>query len=596
MVSFLQALKYAARTLRNSPAYTLAAMLSLGLGIGANTAIFTLTNAVFLHPLPVRNPSQVIELYQVDHATHSTVSNLTRTGLSYPNFVDLRAQNDVFTGMAGFTQAGVTLSGAGKPLQQNVFLATANYFQVLGVQAAVGRLFRPDEDRLPGGNAVAVLSYSLWQRLYGGDAAVIGRSIVLNTVSYEVIGVAPPNFKGTLTIGPPDVVWVPLSMHSQVLTGPGEQFFNARRMRLLSAFARLKPGVDERRALASMQTIFAGLEAEYPADNRGRSVETAPLSVAALGFLPRGQTTAAAVALSGAVGFVLLIACANIANLSLARATRRSREMAIRVALGASRRNLIFQLLTEAELLALAGGALGIAIGFGGARLLWNLRPSFLSQSSIDLNIDLRVCAFTLAVSVLTGILFGLAPVFRASHTDVSTVLNAGGRGNIQGGGRNRLRSVLVVSELALAMIALAGAGLFIRSMQNAQRIDLGFDTRDLCLVAFDLGSERMTPQHGLEFTRSVLERVSAVPGVASAAIADTAPLQGGFLQTAFHEQDPVDSRLGTLVLTSAVTPGFFDTWRIPLVQGRLLNRFDRAGTRRVAVISEAMAHRFWPG
>jgi putative ABC transport system permease protein len=592
----LQSVKYGARTLRHSPAYTLAALLSLGLGIGANTAIFTLTNAVFLHPLPVKDPSQVIELYQVDHVTHSFVSNLRRTPLSYPNFVDLRDQNDVFTGMVGFTQTGVTLTGSGKPFQQNVFLTTANYFDVLGVQAALGRVFRPDEDRLPGGNAVAVLSYSLWQRLYGGNASAIGRSIVLNSVSYEVIGVAPPNFKGTLTVGPQDVVWLPLSMHSQVLSGPAEQFFNGRRLRFLSAFARLRPGVDERRALASMQTIFARLEAEYPADNRGRTVETSPLSEAALGFLPRGQTTAAALALSGAVGFVLLIACANIANLSLARATKRSREMGIRVALGASRSSLTLQLLTEAQLLALAGGALGIAMGWLGARILWNLRPAFLSQSHVDLRLDLRVCAFTLGISILTGILFGLAPVVRASATDVAAVLNAGGRGNIQGGGRNALRSVLVVCEMALAMIALAGAGLFIRSMQNAQRIDLGFDTRDLCVVGYDLGSEHMTPQRGIQFTRTVLERVSAVPGVAAVAIADTAPLQGGFLQTVFHEGDPVDSRLGTLVFTSAVSPSFFNTWRIPLVEGRLLNSFDRAGTRPVAVISEAMAHHLWPG
>ncbi|MBV9759084.1 MAG: ABC transporter permease [Acidobacteriaceae bacterium] len=592
----LQNLKYAARTLRHAPGYTLAALLSLGLGIGANTAIFTLTNAVFLHPLPVKDPSAVVELYQVDHATHSTISNLARTTLSVPNFKDLRDQNDVFTGAVGFMQTGVTLTGAGKPLQQTVFLTTANYFQVLGIQAAAGRLFRPDEDRLPGGNAGAVLSYRLWQRLYGGDPKAVGRTVALNTVPYEIIGVAPPDFKGTLTVGPAEVAWIPLSMHSQVLSGPAEQFFNSRRMRMLSAFARLKPGVDERRALASLQTIFARLEAEYPADNRGRSVETSPLSEAALGFLPRGQTTAAAFALSGAVGFVLLIACANIANLSLARATKRAREMGIRVALGASRSSLVAHLLMEAELLALAGGALGIAIGWAGARLLWSLRPSFLAQSSIALQLDARVCAFTLAASLLTGLLFGLAPIFRSSAPDLASILNTGGRGNIQGGGRNRLRSALVVCEMALAMVALAGAGLFVRSMQNAQRIDLGFDTRDLCVLAFDLGSERMTPQRGMQFTRSVLERVQAVPGVAAAAIADTAPLGGGFLQTAFHETDPVDSRLGTLVLSSAVTPGFFDTWRIPLVEGRLLSRFDRAGTRRVAVVSEAMARRFWPG
>jgi macrolide transport system ATP-binding/permease protein len=267
MPSFRQDTKYAIRGLLHSPAYSLAALLSLGLGIGANTAIFTLTNAVFLHPLPVREPSRVLELYQVDHATRTTAASPVRTPLSYPNFVDLREQNDVFSGIAGFAQAGVILTGRGKPSQQTVFLTSANYFELLGVRPVLGRFFRPEEDRTPGGNPVAVLSYSVWQRMLGGSRAALGRTVRLNQIAYEVIGVAPPDFKGTLTVGPAEVIWVPLSMHAQVLSGPEKQLFYNRRLRFLSAFGRLKPGVSEARALASVQTIAARLEAAYPSDN-----------------------------------------------------------------------------------------------------------------------------------------------------------------------------------------------------------------------------------------------------------------------------------------------------------------------------------------
>ncbi len=411
-----------------------------------------------------------------------------------------------------------------------------------------------------------------------------------------MIGVAPPNFKGTLTVGPPDVLWLPLSMHGQVFTGIVEQFFNDRRFRVLSAFGRLKPRITQGQALAALRIIAANLESAYPRDNRGRTVETSLLTEAALGFLPRGQTTAAAIALSAAVGFVLLIACANIANLSLARASKRSREMGVRMALGAARGRLIRQLLTEAELLAVAGGVLGVGIGWLGARALWAFRPAFLLQSDIDLHIDLRVCLFTAAVSLLTGLLFGIAPVFRASVPDLTRILNSTGRGNIQGGGHNWARSVLVVCEIALALIALAGAGLFIRSMQRAEQINLGFETRNLCIFGFDLASEHMTQDHGRQFLRSAMEKVSSVPGVASVAIAASGPLGGGFLQTMFRQGDPVDSRLGILALTVPVSPGYFETMRIPMLEGRVIDSFDRAGSKRVAVISEAMAREMWPG
>jgi predicted permease len=592
MGSFRQDLVYAVRTLGRSPGYTAAALLSLALGIGANTAIFTLTDAVFLNPLPVKDASRVLELYTVDHATRTTLTILARTPVSWPNLIDIREQSNAFTGLAGFVPAGATLTGFGKPSIENLTLATPNYFEVLGVSAVAGRTFQAEDDFRP----TAVLSYTMAQRLFGNARAALGRTVNLNATSWEVIGVAPPEFRGTFTVGPPDVVWLPLSMHRYIFAGLIEQLFNERRFRFINVFGRLKPGVDEREAQAGLRTIAARLEAAYPRDNRGRTIDVSSLTEAALGFLPRNQTRAAAFALTAAVGFVLLIACANIANLTLARATRRMREMGIRVALGASRGRLIRQLLTEAEVLAIAGGALGICLGALGARLLWKFRPDGFQQNDIQLRLDLRVLAFTAGVSLLTGILFGLAPVFRASLPDVAGLLNSAGRGNIGGGGRHRLRRVLVVAEMALALVALAGAGLFIRSMQKAQQIDPGFETSRLCVVGFNLGAQKMTPERGLQFMRTVMEKVRATPGVAAVAVAASRPLGGNALLTAFREGDAIDSRLGTLTATVPVSPGYFDTMRIPMVSGRVFSVDDRAGSRPVAVITETMAHLMWPG
>ncbi len=270
--------------------------------------------------------------------------------------------------------------------------------------------------------------------------------------------------------------------------------------------------------------------------------------------------------------------------------------MGVRVALGAGRGRLIRQLLTEAEVLALAGGLLGVGIGWLGARALWALRPAFLLQSDIDMRIDLRVLLFTAGVSLLTGLLFGIVPVLRISTPDLTTLLNSTGRSNIQGGSRNWLRNGLVVGEMAMALVALSGAGLFIRSMQRAEQINLGFEPENLCIFGFDLSSEGMTPDQGREFARTVLDRVSNVPGVASVAVAGSGPLGGGFLQTMFREGDPVDPRLGVLTLTAPVSSGYFETMRIPILSGRTINKFDRAGSKRVAVISEAMAREMWPG
>lgn len=433
-MDILQELKYAVRTLLRSPGYAAAGLISLGLGIGANTAIFTITNAVFLQPLPVKDPSQVLEMYTVDHATANSLgAGFSRTPVSFQNLKDYRARNEVFSGLAWFIYGGATVTGLGKPTVQNLMLTSANYFDVLGVQPVLGRAFLPNEDQAPGSNAVAILSHAAWNKLYGGDRAVIGRAINLNSVAYNIIGVAPANFKGTFTVADPDVIWVPVSMHPRLFSGPLEALFDNRRARFLNAFGRLKPGVDQRQALSNLKTIAASLEAAYPAENRGRTIEVAPLTEAALGFLPQSQSMTAALALSAAVGLVLLIACANLANLTLARAAKRSHEFGIRVALGASPGRLTRQLLLEAEVLALGGGLLGIAIGAIAVRLLWAFRPTFLNLNDLNLALDVRVIAFSIAVPCLPACCSGLrlwfaprAAIFRAcSHQAAAPALSA---------------------------------------------------------------------------------------------------------------------------------------------------------------------------
>ncbi|MGD0435753.1 MAG: ABC transporter permease [Bryobacteraceae bacterium] len=597
METLLQDLKYAFRTLGRSPGFTAVAVLSLALGIGANTAIFTLTNAVFLHPLPVDQPARVLEAFTVDHATVVTTPNVARTPMSFKNFLDFRDQNNVFSGMAAFVATGVTLTGQGDPKPQPAMLVSANYFDVLGVKPVLGRTFLPNEDRSQGGNPIAVLSYAMWTRQFGSDRTILGRSISLNSTAYTVIGVAPPDFKGTFTVGDPSVVWIPMSMHAQVLPGPLESVFNYRRMRMINVFGRLKPGVVATQALAAMKTIAARLETQYPADNNGRSVELASLSDAALGFLPRDQLLIAGIALSAVVGLVLLIACVNLANLLLARSTKRAREMALRTALGASRTRLVRQLLTESLLLSAAGGVAGLLIGSAGSLLLWSFRPAFLLQNSVALRIDIRVLLFTAAITALTGLIFGMAPALKTSTPDLGAVLKTGGRGGAEVWARSALRSTLVISEVALALVALVGSGLFIRSMQRAQRIDPGFESHKLFCFDFDITSRGYTPERARQFLRSVLERALSTPGVASAALADSLPLNGGLLATTFPEgQELGTDRRGTLVLQESVSPGYFDTLRIPIEQGRMFSEFDRRDSAPVAVVNRALAQQFWPG
>src|SRR5579872_6998001 len=400
MDQVLQDLKYGLRTLARSPGFTLVAVLSLALGIGANTAIFTLTDAVFLNPLPVEDSSRVLELFTVDHATIATAANFNRTPMSFKNYLDFRDQNDVFSGLASFVPAGVALTGKGEPKPEPAMLVTANYFDVLGVKPVLGRTFLPSEDQKPGGNPVVVLSHTLWTREFGADPGILGQTISLNLTPYTVIGVGPPGFKATFTVGNPNLVWIPMSMHAQVFAAQIETLFQSRRFRIASVFGRLKPGVQPQQALASLKTIASRLEQEYPRDNNGRTVEVSSLQEAALGFLPRDQVVVAGVALSAVVGLVLLIACVNLANLLMARSSKRAREIGIRTALGAGRGRIVRQLLTESLLLSAAGGIGGLLIGSLGYQLLWSFRPAFLQQNSLALGMDVRVFVFTVIIAL----------------------------------------------------------------------------------------------------------------------------------------------------------------------------------------------------
>jgi predicted permease len=593
MPTLAQDVKYAFRTLAASPGFVAAAVLSLALGIGANTAIFTLTDAVFLNPLPVREPSRIIEVYTVDHLT-KTSTNLGRTATSWLNFMDVRDQNQVFSGISAYIFGGVSITGRGEPKPETAQLVTSNYFAVLGVKPFLGRAFVPEEDRKP--TPVAILSYSLWQNQFAGDSKIINQTVELNSTAYTIVGVTPSGFKGTLSVGNPDLFWLPISMHAQALSGLNESFFQNRRFRSMNIFGRLQPGVDERQALANLQTIASQLEREYPKDNLGRTFEGSSLSEAALGGI-RDQTVRVTIALSVVVGLVLLIACVNLANLLLARSAKRAREIGIRSALGAGRGRLIRQLLTESLVLALAGGAGGLLVGWLGSRLLWSFRPSGLEGNSISLHMDLRVFLFTAAAALLTGLLFGLVPAIQASAPDLNSILKSGGRGGTESWGGYRLRGLLVVSEIALAMVALMGAGLFIRSMRKAEQVDAGFETRNLLLFRFDLASRHYSQERGREFLRRVLDQAQSTPGIAAAAVASSSPVFQGFLGTTFPEgQDDPSKVGGILVAYNPISPGYFDTVHIALHQGRVFNSFDRDGTRPVALVSESMARMFWPG
>lgn len=592
METLLQDIRYGVRMLTRNPGFTLVAALSLALGIGLNTTIFTVINAVLLTPVPVEDPSTLALVFTTDTQQEGSIfGNLMQ--MSYPNFEDFRDQNDVFESLATFSFGGGALvveDGDAQPTQG--FMVSGNYFEVLGVEPAAGRFFLPEEDETPGTHMVMVISHGLWERQFGSDPGAVGSTVKLNGVPYTIVGVAPENFRGTFQGMQPDLVWTPIMTYQFILPPAFREWPESRRALLMSVFGRLKPGVTVEQADAAFETIALRLENEYPEVNSGRSATVTEFTSL---FNPNqeDQFSFIGIVFQAIVGVVLLIACVNVANLLLARASSRQKEIGIRLALGAGRNRLVRQLLTESILLAAAGGVLGLLFAFWGRDLLWNFRPPGTPVDAVSLNLDPAVLAFTLAISLFTGIVFGLVPALRASNPNLTETLHEGGRGGSASGRTQLLRSSLVVVEIACALITLIGAGLFIRSMQSAQEIDLGMEMERLAAVFLNpdgAGYEQMQAEN---FYREVLDRVSGIGGVESVALSDGGMMGGGMLRTFIPEG--WDDSEGILTVNTSISPGYFETLGIPFLRGRDFNDFDTPDSPPVAIINEATARQFWP-
>ncbi len=593
---FWQDLRYGVRMMFKSPGFTLAAVLSLALGIGANTTIFTMVKALFLNPLPVEDASTLVAIFTTDEKNKGQGFDLMP--ISGPNYKDLRDQAGVFSGVAGFTFTPLSISsGTGEPENVPAVLVSGNYFDVLGVKAVAGRTFLPEEDSVPGAHPVVVISHRLWKNRFGADRGLIGKTIKLNNLEFNVIGVAPENFRGVFTLFGSDL-WVPQAMYQQTV---GIQFmrdnWEDRRALIFFSFGRLKPGVTLEQAKAALKTTGAQLAQAFPRENDQRSFTATSLAQAALNPNQQQAFVAAGAAMMGIVALVLLIACGNVANLLLARSSSREREVAVRVSLGASRWRLMRQLLTESTLLARLAAAFGLLLAFWGREALWAMRPPFMQDTVLDLALDARVLWFTLVVSMLTGILFGLAPALQASRPNLSLALKDRSSVPSRSNRWFSLRNTLVMGQVALSLVALVGAGLFLRSLQKAQQIDPGFETQRMMLLSFDVSGEGMDEARGQEFFKQAVARVRELPMVRTASVAST-PLMGGFFaRTVFPEGvDTNDRAAGKLTNLNQVDPNFFEAAGIPIVQGRAFTESDRRETPMVAVVNQEMAARTWPG
>jgi putative ABC transport system permease protein len=566
--NFNKDLRFAFRALKKRPVFTAVVVLTLALGTGATSAIFSLVDAVLLRPLPYRDAEQLVRVSQT----------LPVQGTSAPcsagNFLDWQARNRVFSGMAAFQPAAFNLTGTDQPERLLGAKVTPDLFPLLGVTPMLGRAFAAGE----GDPALAVLSYGLWQRRFAEDRGVIGRKLDLNGVSYRVIGVMPPGF----SVVEGAELWTPLIFAPQQIASRGAIF--------LGVIARLKPGVSVEAAHRDMATIAEALAREHPV-NEGWGV-----AVQSFREQQVGNIRGALLTLFGAVLFVLLVTCANVANLLLARATERVREIAIRTAMGADRRRLILQSLTEGMLLSLTGGALGLLVAKLGIRLLLALNPARIPNLD-RVGVDLRVLGFTLALSLITGTIFGLVPVFQINLVRLFESLKEGGENATVARYRNRLRSLLVIAEVALALVLLIGAGLMVRSFRNLLEIDPGFRPEGAATAQVGLSPARYagTPQR-MQFFQQVLANIRTIPGVRYAGAVTTLPMSGLQRRETFFiegREMPIQDQMASMDI---VTPGYFQAMGIRLLQGRVFTERDQKGIPPTVVIDESMARRYWPG
>jgi putative ABC transport system permease protein len=577
MRNWMADFRYGFRSLRRSPGFALGAILVLALGIGANTAIFSIVNAVLLRPLPYDDPARLMQVWHVPPA--KSFPGLTLFSVSPANYLDWQRQSSSFEAMAAYGGRRFTFGGTGRPEAIQAVPVSPDFFAVLRARPMLGRTFSPDENA-PGGSKVILLSYQFWRDHFASDHNIVGRDITINSQPYSVVGVMPETFRF------PDVaqVWVPLAWSNQERAVRGNHNY--------LVIARLKPGVDIHRAQAELASISAHLEQQYPEDDKGWGATLVPLREQLV-----GNVRPALLVLFGAVGFVLLIACANVANLVLAKTLARRKEIAIRTALGADRTTILRHLLTETVLLALAGGAVGSLLADVGIRLLGQILADRLPPF-VEVTLDTQVLTFTLLLSVVAGVLAGLIPSLRFAGSDVNQALKqAQSRGSSDASG-GKTRNLLVVSEVALSLVLLIGAGLMVRTLWELRNVRPGFDSANVLTMSVAISADKfLSPTGQVNFFEEVLQRVRALPGVDSAGVIDALPLGDGGSHQPFSiegrpvlpmsEQPEVDVRL--------ISPGYVRSMHMPIIRGRDFSRADAAGRPAAALISDALARRFWP-
>jgi putative ABC transport system permease protein len=580
MQTLWQDIRYGVRILLKNPGFAAVSVLTLALGIGANTAIFSVVDAVLLRPLPFPQPERIFAIHQA-----MPEKGIPKSGASYPNYLDWARQNHSFEKLAAMRSTTMALSGQGEAIFVDTAAVTGGYFGVFEQNAFLGRTLQMSDD-LPSADAVVVISETLWRSRFGADPKILGRTVSLDQHPFVIVGVVQGNFRPPV----PDsdaTAWVPLAQNDIFA-----QVHEHRGGHYVEVVGRLKPGVTRQKAQAEMDSIQEGLQAQFPDNNKGWNTWIVPLQEDVV-----GDTRTELLVLLGAVGLVFLIACANVASLQLARAASRGREIAIRVALGAGRGRLVRQFLTECVLLGIAGGVAGLALAYATVQGLTSWIPADVPRLS-EIHLDARVLAFGIALSIVSGIVFGLAPGWHVAGTRFSDALKEGARGGGEDSRRRGLRSAIVIAETALAMILLTGAGLLIRSFERLQNVNAGFNASHLLTAQIDLPKAQYAkPQQWAAFESQLVERLNSMPGVDEATAGLPLPMVGGYINIGFEiEGEPPKSKSERLSANFAtINPNYFHVMQIPLLRGREFAGADQPGAPSVCVISATMARRFFP-
>ena len=595
LLDLLRDLKYGLRSMFRVPVFSFFAVLTLALGIGASTTVFTVVNTLLLHPLVASDPSRLVCLYTAD--VRGQKQSADQLPVSFPNLEDFRAGNAVFSGLGGFSPPMVmTLTANGEPERFFAELVTQGYFETLGLTPAKGRFILPQENSAPGSAPVAVLSYGAWKIRFNGAPDIIGKTLEINGSPFTVVGVAPKGFLGVSAIFGPDV-WLPATMAPLVLPAPLEDVLHQRGKPFFQAVARLKPGVSRSQAEASLQTLAAALRQQYPDQNAGRTVSVLPVTTALFSTTggESGVAFASAVLLI-IVGLVLLISCSNVANLLIARAVSRRQEIAVRLATGASRGRLLRQLLAESVLLAMFGGIAGIGVGYAGCRFLWSFRPEDVVRNMVEPKLDSTVALLALLLSLVTGFIFGVVPSLRASKTSLVDSLKEESRVAGLAGRSARFQKVLLAGQVALSLVSLVAASLFLRAVERAYDVNPGFDVRHIAVFMMNPEQVGYDAARLKDFHLEVADRVARIPGVEAVSWSSNMPFWSSAARGVLiegQEQRRTNETLSTI--TNTVDVDYFKTMRIPLLDGRDFTGADLQGALPVVIVNEDLARRYWP-